>query len=71
MKLQGTVEHCQASLRHQTQGRVRTGSLGLRIHRIAQGRTGPALHAGVPVGYGGSCDRCGYEHNLLVASGAV
>ena len=55
MKLQATVERSQASLRHQSQGRVRTGRLGLRRYRIAQRKTGPALQAGMPVGYAGPC----------------
>jgi len=66
MRLQGTVEHSQASLRHQTQGRVRTGRLGLWRHRIAQGRTGPALQERVGMGRRGRGDLCGTQYSVLV-----
>ena len=65
MKLQGTVEHSQASLRHLTQGRVRTGRLGLWRHRIAQGRTVPALRERMGRGRRGGGGHCGTQYSVL------
>lgn len=65
MMLQDTVEHSQASLRHQTQGRVRTGRLGLRRHGIAQGRTDSVLQERVAVGHRSDRHICNAEYLLL------